>query len=114
MATLRCGGDELPVPFSNAFLAHLQLAVQERFAGNGGGFYLTGTYSSDGAQTTTAHWVAPGVPLAFGYDVQDGDGRAVAPVDIDRAQVDELLSAMDRPTGVRCTESVWLPFVVPD
>jgi hypothetical protein len=114
VATLHCGTAPLPVTFSNHFLAHLQQAVRERFSGGGGGFFLTGTYESDGAETTTSHWVTPEVALAFGYDVHDGDGKAVAPVDIDRQQVDDLLAAMDRPTGVRLTESVWLPFVVPD
>ncbi|MBV8930181.1 MAG: hypothetical protein JO152_13755, partial [Mycobacteriaceae bacterium] len=43
MATLRYGQEVLPLQFSNAFLAHLQVAAQKRFV-RGGGFYLTGTY----------------------------------------------------------------------
>ena len=110
MATLRCGQEELPLQFSNVFLAHLQVAAQKRFL-RGGGFYLTGTYQdSGGKEVTSSRWLHAGMALEFVYDVRDDSGDRLPPVQLDDGQVDAMLAAMDRPVGVKMTGDVWLSF----
>ena len=111
MATLRCGQQELPPTFSNEFLAHLQVAVHERFGRGGGGFFLTGTYAdSDGTERTVSYWLASNIPLEFSYDVRDDSGDRLPPVLLDHGEVEGMLEAMERPAGVHATSDVWLAF----
>jgi hypothetical protein len=110
LATLRYGEKELPLTFTNHFLAHLQVAVHRRFK-KAGGFFLTGTYTNDdGKDVTVSHWVDPSVPLAFQYDVRGQDGERIPPVELDFKEVDEILDAMARPVGVHDTGDVWVAF----
>jgi hypothetical protein len=110
VATIHYGGDQLPLTFTNHFLAHLQMAVHQRF-GQERGFFLTGTVSdADGVERTCSHWFHPGVPLAFTYDVVDDAGSRVPPIKLDHNEIDVILEAMGRPEGVRSTDSLWLPF----
>jgi hypothetical protein len=110
LATLRCGEQDLPLTFTNEFLAHLQVAVHRRFA-DAGGFFLTGTYPvADGAEATVSHWLSPATPMVFTYDVSDESGERIPPVALDHKEIEALLEAMDRPIGVHLTGEVWLPF----
>lgn len=110
LATLRCGERELPLQFTNYFLAHLQAAVHRRFK-KAGGFFLTGTYrDNDGADVTVSHWVHPLIPLEFQYDVRDDSGDRLPPVELDHKEIDAILDAMDRPIGVHDTGDVWVTF----
>jgi hypothetical protein len=110
LATLRCGDKELPLTFTNHFLAHLQAAVHRRFK-KSGGFFLTGTYTnSDGREVTVSHWVHPSEALTFEYDVRDEAGDRVPPIELDFKEVDEILDAMARPVGVHDTSDVWVTF----
>lgn len=109
MATLRYGDHELPLSFTNHFLAHLQSAAFRRFAKKGG-FFLTGTYDSDGEPITVSHWVHPGIPLVFIYDVHDDSGSEIPPVELDHKLIEDMLEAMERPVGVHSTKDVWLAF----
>jgi hypothetical protein len=71
MATLRCGDRQLPLKFTNHFLAHLQVAVHRRFK-KAGGFFLTGTLTNtDGQDVTVSHWLNRLTPLEFEYDIRD-------------------------------------------
>ena len=111
MATLRCDQQELPLEFSNEFLAHLQVAVQRRFVRGGCGFFLTWTYvESDKKEVTVSRWLPPGTSLEFIYDVRDDSGERVPPVVLDHGQIEAMLEAMERPVGVRATSDVWLSF----
>lgn len=110
MATVQSGGRSIPGTFTNHFLAHLQAAVAARFAA-GKGFFLTTTErDDDGVEHTSCHWLHPAVPLTFTYDVTDGDGAKVAPVALDRNEIDALTAAMDHPNGVRGSDGIWWPF----
>lgn len=110
MATLRCGDRELPLQFTNHFLAHLQAAVHRRFT-KSGGFFLTGTYrNDDGNDVTVSHWVHPLTALEFQYDVRDDSGERLAPVELDHKEIDSILDAMSRPLGVHDTGEVWVTF----
>jgi hypothetical protein len=110
LATLRLGENELPLTFTNRFLAHLQVAVHRRFKKTGG-FFLTGTYpDADGKDVTVSYWVHPASPLTFEYDVRGDDGERLPPVELDFGVVDEILDAMARPVGVHDTGDVWLAF----
>ncbi len=109
MARLRCGDHELPLTFTNHFLAHLQVAVHRRFA-KSDGFFLTGTYENDGEQITVSHWLHQSIPLAFIYDVHDDSGSPIPPIELDHKEIDDILDAMERPVGVRSTSDVWLTF----
>ena len=110
MATLRCGDQDLPLTFTNHFLAHLQVAVHRRFS-RGGGFFLTGTYPNhDDKEVTVSRWVGPTTQLVFVYDVRDDSNERIPPVELDDNQIDGLLEAMDRPAGVHETTEVWLTF----
>lgn len=110
MATLRCGEHELPLTFTNHFLAHLQAATQRRFNKTGAGFFLTGTNESGGKPVTISQWVHPSTPLAFVYDVRDDDNQSIPPVELERKEIEHILEAMDQPVGVHDTSEVWLPF----
>lgn len=109
MASIHVGGHALPGTFSNHFLAHLQVATAARF-GAGKGFYLTTTEAGDDGETTVSHWLYPGVPVSFSYDVTDSSGEHVAPVELDRGAIDDLSAAMDTPNGVRGSDGLWWPF----
>lgn len=110
MATLRCGEQDLPLTFTNEFLAHLQVAVHRRFSG-AGGFFLTGTYPvADGQDATVSRWLTPSTPLVFTYDLRDESGELIPPVGLDHTEIEALLEAMDRPVGVHLTKEVWLTF----
>lgn len=110
MATLVCDDRELPLQFTNHFLAHLQVAVFRRFK-KSGGFFLTGTYQNDdGREVTVSHWVHPHSQLQFCYDVRDDSGERVAPVELDHKEIEAILDAMDRPLGVHDTGDVWVTF----
>lgn len=110
MATLHYGGKSLGLDFTNHFLAHLQVATHQRF-GQGRGFFLVGTSSDpDGKEVTFSHWLDPSIPLTFVFDVRDDSDQRVPPIKLDHKEIDAILEAMDVPTGVRGTESVWLPF----
>jgi hypothetical protein len=110
VATVQSGGQTIPATFTNHFVAHLQVATAKRF-GAGKGFFLTTTQSGDdGAEATVSHWLHPSVPVSFTYDVTDGAGELVAPVALEDKRIDAITEAMDQPTGVRGTASVWWPF----
>lgn len=110
MATVHSGGQPIPGTFTNHFVAHLQAAVAARFA-TGKGFFLTMTgQGEDGAEVTTSHWLHPGIPLAFSYDVSGEDGAKVAPVALNHKEIEALTAAMDQPNGVRGSDGVWWPF----
>ncbi len=110
MATLRCGDRELPLKFTNHFLAHLQVAVHRRFK-KAGGFFLTGTYTNaDGVDVTVSHWLARTTVLEFEFDVRDENGDRLPPVELDPKEIDAILDAMDRPIGVHDTGDVWVTF----
>jgi len=110
LATLRCGEQDLPLTFTNEFLAHLQVAVHRRFA-RAGGFFVTGTYPhDDGPEVTASHWLSPTTPLVFTYDVRDDSGERVPPVGLDHNEIEAMLEAMDRPVGIHLTSEVWLTF----
>lgn len=110
MATLRCGEHDLPLTFTNEFLAHLQVAVHRRFS-RAGGFFLTGTYpDADGTEVTVSHWVTAAASLVFTYDVRDDAGDRIPPVTLDQDQVEAMLEAMDRPVGIHLTGEIWLIF----
>ncbi|TFV57366.1 hypothetical protein E4P42_15830 [Mycobacterium sp. PS03-16] len=109
MATVQVGGQQLPGTFTNHFLAHLQVAAAARFAA-GKGFFLTTTQSDGNGERTVSHWLHPGLPVSFGFDIADGDGGRLSPVAVDTAEVDELTAAMDTPYGVRGSDGVWWPF----
>ncbi|MCW2650014.1 MAG: hypothetical protein JWR32_990 [Mycobacterium sp.] len=110
MATLRCGEQDLPLTFTNEFLAHLQVAVHRRFA-HAGGFFLTGTYpDADGKQITASFWVNPTTPLVFTYDPRDDSGELMPPVGLEHQEIESMLEAMDRPVGIHMTSEVWLTF----
>ena len=110
MATLRCGDTNLPLTFTNEFLAHLQVAVHRRFS-RGGGFFVTGTYPDDGGtEATVSFWLNPASPLVFTFDVRDDSGDLIPPVALDHKEVDAMLQAMDRPVGIHLTSQVWLTF----
>ncbi len=110
MATLRCGEQDLPLTFTNEFLAHLQVAVHRRFA-HAGGFFLTGTFPrDDGHEATVSYWLSPTTPLVFTYDARDDSGERIPPVGLDREEIEAILEAMDRPVGVHLTSEVWLTF----
>jgi hypothetical protein len=109
LATLRCGEQDLPLTFTNQFLAHLQVAVHRRFA-HGGGFFVTGTYPHDGQEATVSRWLSPSTNLVFAYDVRDESGERLPPVELDHKQIDAMLEAMDRPVGIHLTSDIWLTF----
>jgi hypothetical protein len=110
LATLRCGEQNLPLTFTNEFLAHLQVAVHRRFA-QAGGFFLTGTYpDGNGNQVTVSHWLNAATPLVFTYDARDESGELIPPVGLDHNEINAMLEAMDRPVGVHLTSEVWLTF----
>jgi hypothetical protein len=110
LATLSCGDRELPLTFTNHFLAHLQTAMHRHFK-KAGGFFLTGTYKdADGKDVTTSHWVHPAESLVFQYDVRDKNGDRLPPVELDHKEIDSILEAMDRPAGVHDTGDVWVTF----
>jgi hypothetical protein len=110
MATLRCADRELPLTFTNHFLAHLQVAVHRRFK-KAGGFFLTGTITNgDGKDVTVSHWVNRFTPLEFEYDICDDNGDRIAPVELDPKKTDAILDAMDRPGGVHDAGDVWVTF----
>ena len=109
MATLRCGEQDLPLTFTNEFLAHLHVAVHRRFT-HAGGFFLTGSYPQDGHEVTVSYWLAPTTPLVFTYVVRDESGERIPPVELDHKEIDAILEAMDRPVGVHLTGEVWLTF----
>lgn len=112
MATLHSGQQQLPLDFTNHFLAHLQVAVHQRFATGGGGFFLTGTYADpDGNEVTVSHWLHPSIPLAFSFDVKDDSDQRIPPVKLDHKEIDAILETMNQPNGVRATGEVWLPFM---
>src|SRR5262245_6583860 len=113
VATLYSGGQQLPGTFTNHFLAHLQVAAAGRFA-HGKGFFLTTTgQDAAGAEITYCHWLHPGIPLSFHYDVRDESGSRVAPVRLDQKEVESIADAMELPTGVRGSDAVWWPFAEP-
>jgi len=108
LATLRCGERELPLKFTNHFLAHLQVAVHRRFE-RPGGFFLTGTYTNgDGKDVTVSHWLDRTASLSFEYDVRDDSGDRVPPVELNPKEIDAILDAMDRPVGVHDAGDVWV------
>jgi hypothetical protein len=110
VATVHVGGQPLAGTFTNHFVAHLQVATAARF-GAGKGFFLTTTEAgSDGAESTVSHWLHPALPVSFSFDVVDGSGERVAPVTLDREEIDEIAAAMDTPNGVRGSDGVWWPF----
>jgi hypothetical protein len=110
LATLRCGERDLPLTFTNEFLAHLQVAVHRRFA-HAGGFFVTGTYpDGKGNNATVSHWLSSATALVFTYDVADESGELIGPVELNQKEIDAMLEAMDRPVGVHLTSEVWLPF----
>lgn len=110
VATVHVGGQPLAGSFTNQFLAHLQVAAAARF-GAGKGFILTTTESgADGAEATVSHWLHPALAVSFSFDVVDESGQRVAPVALDRGQIDEITAAMDTPNGVRGSDGVWWPF----
>lgn len=110
MATLRCGDQDLPLTFTNQFLAHLQVAVHRRFA-HGGGFFLTATYpDGDGTGATVSYRLSATTPLVFTYDLRDASGELMPPVELDHAEIEAMLEAMDRPVGVHLTTEIWLTF----
>jgi hypothetical protein len=110
MATLRCADRELPLKFTNHFLAHLQVAVHRRFK-KAGGFFLTGTMTNAaGEDVTVSHWLDRSTALSFEYDIRDDNGDPIAPVELDPKQIDAILDAMDRPGGVHDTADVWVTF----
>jgi hypothetical protein len=111
LATLRCGDHEVPLKFSNQFLAHLQVAAHKRFVHGGGGFFLTWTYTdSDGNEVTVSQWLHPSVPLQFVFDVRDDSNERMPPVELDHNEIDAMTDAMARPVGVKATDEVWLSF----
>ena len=110
MATLRYANRELPLKFTNHFLAHLQVAVHRRFK-KAGGFFLTGTLTNAaGKDVTVSHWLDRSTALEFEYDIRYDNGDRVAPVELDPKEIDAILDAMDRPGGVRDTGDVWVTF----
>jgi hypothetical protein len=110
LATLRCGDRELPLKFTNYFLAHLQVAMHRRFK-KAGGFFLTGTYQdADGKDVTISHWVPRTGELVFEYDVRDENGDRLPPVELEPKELERILEAMERPAGVHHTGDVWLMF----
>jgi hypothetical protein len=110
LATLRCEDRELPLKFTNHFLAHLQVAVHRRFK-KARGFFLTGTYTNDdGKDVTVSHWLARTTLLAFEFDVRDENGDHLPPVELDPKEIDAIMDAMDRPVGVHDTGDVWVTF----
>lgn len=110
MATLRCADRELPLKFSNHFLAHLQVAVHRRFK-KAGGFFLTGTVTNAaGEEVTVSHWLDRSTALSFEYDIRDDSGDRIAPVELDPKEIDAIMDAMDRPGGVHDTGDVWVTF----
>lgn len=110
MATLHVGGQPLPGSFTNRFLAHLQAATTARFA-SGKGFFLTTAHTGeDGAEQTVSHWIHPGLPVSFSYDVTDGSGGRVAPEALQNNEIEEIAAAMDTPYGVRGSDGLWWPF----
>jgi hypothetical protein len=110
LATLRRGDEELPLTFTNHFLAHLQVAVHRRFK-KAGGFFLTGTYADgDGKDVTVSYWVDPTTALAFEYDVTDENGERMTPVELDFGEVDAIMDAMARPVGVHHAGDLWVAF----
>jgi hypothetical protein len=110
VATLRFGDRELPLQFSNRFLAHLQAAVHHRFKKEGG-FFLTGTYRNpDGEEVTVSYWLHSQCPLEFEYDIRDDNGEHQPPVELDHKELDAILDAMDRPIGVHDAGDVWVTF----
>jgi len=110
LATLRCGEQDLPLTFTNEFLAHLQVAVHRRFA-HAGGFFVTGTHPvSDGHEATVSYWLGPTTPLVFSYDIRNESGERIPPVTLDHEEIEAMLEAMDRPVGVHLTGEVWLTF----
>ncbi len=109
LATLRYGDRELPLEFTNHFLAHLQAAVYRYFQ-EAGGFFLTGTYrNADGKDVSVSHWLHPCAPLQFEYDVRDENGDRLPPVELDHKELDAILDAMSRPLGVH-PDDVWVTF----
>jgi hypothetical protein len=110
VATLHLGGQPLPGTFTNHFLAHLQAATAARFASGRGFFLTTAQAGEDGAELTVSHWIHPGQPLAFGYDVADGSGGRVAPEALHDNEIEEISAAMDTPYGVRGSDGLWWPF----
>lgn len=110
MATVHVGGQPLPGTFTNHFLAHLQVATVARFAA-GKGFFLTTTeVGDDGAERTVSHWLHPGFPVSFAFDITDGSGARVAPEALQDNEIEEIAAAMDTPNGVRGSEGLWWPF----
>lgn len=109
MATIHVGGQQVPGEFSNHFLAHLQVATATRF-GAGKGYFLTTTEAGAGGEATVSHWLYPAVPVSFSYDVTDSAGEHVAPVELDRSEIDDLIATMDTPNGVRGSDGLWWPF----
>jgi hypothetical protein len=110
LATLRYGDRELPLEFTNHFLAHLQAAVYWCFKKDEG-FFLTGTYrNTDGNDVTVSHWLHPSAPLEFEYDVRDDSGDRLPPVELDHREIDAILDAMSRPLGVHDASDVWVTF----
>jgi hypothetical protein len=109
VASIHVGGHPLPATFSNHFLAHLQAATATRF-GAGKGYFLTTTEAGADGEATVSHWLYPGVPVSFSYDVTDSSGERVTPVELDSREIDDLSAAMDTPNGVRGTDGVWWPF----
>jgi hypothetical protein len=109
MATLRCADRELPLKFTNHFLAHLQVAVHRRFKKAGG--FLTGTVTNAANDdVTVSHWLDRSRALSFEYDIRDDNGDPIAPVELDPKQIDAIPDAMDRPGGVHDTADVWVTF----
>jgi hypothetical protein len=110
MATIQSAGQELPITFTNHFLAHLQVATADRF-GEGKGFFLTATIADKtGAETTHSHWLHPTSAVSFHYDVTDESNERISPVELNHDEVEALTKAMASPHGVRGSESVWWPF----
>ena len=103
MATLHCGGQPLPIGFTNQFLAHLQVATAARF-GQGKGFFLTMTgENSDGTEITWSDWLHPGIPLSFHYDVSDDSDNRVAPVKLYPDEINAITRRWTSPTGCAAT-----------
>lgn len=103
MAQLRYGDNPVNLNFGddNKTLAILQVATFRRFA-TGKGYFITaaGTDDGDGRDVSSAHWIGPGSPLRFNYDVEDVYGNHVDTVVVEEDDVEAFLDAMDHPIGV--------------
>ncbi|BCI53516.1 hypothetical protein NIIDNTM18_27940 [Mycolicibacterium litorale] len=110
MATVHVGGQPLPGTFSNRFLAHLQVATVARFASGKGFILATTEVGEDGVERTVSHWLHPGLPVSFAYDVTDGSGGHLAPETLHDNEIEAITAAMDTPNGVRGSDGLWWPF----